>query len=510
MPKKASREVLVRRAPPDPNESKEMFHSAIVASAENAIIGEDLNGTITIWNGAAAQLLGYTAEEMIGESSSILLPQQLQEEQNEIRNQLKRGTPLEDCQSKLLHKDGREVSVSLRIVALKDGVGRVIGTSTTVFRRLQSDEARFRLAAIVESSDDAIISKDLNGIITSWNAAAERTLEYKADEIIGQSVLKLIPPDLHHQELLFLEKLRSGERIAHFETQRLTKSGRLLDVSLTISPVKDGRGQIIGASKILRDISQRKAMERSLIEAEKIAATGRMAATVAHEINNPLESVVNLLYLARHSKSMSKKVKDYLQLAEGEIGRVSHIARQTLGYYRDTTSAKQLCLHDIVEDVLAVYDSKIRSNNISVERDYREVGLMWLRHGEVTQVISNLVTNAIDAMPTGGLLRVVVSETSRSSKEGILLAIYDTGMGIEQKDLLKVFEPFFTTKNELGNGLGLWVVKQFVEGMGGTITVESRAALKEKGTTFSIFIPYENNCSQRLPSATELRTRKAC
>jgi signal transduction histidine kinase len=207
---------------------------------------------------------------------------------------------------------------------------------------------------------------------------------------------------------------------------------------------------------------------------------------------------------------MGKKVKDYLRLAEGEIGRVSLIARQTLGYYRDTTSAKELCLHDIVEDVLAVYHSKMRANNISVERDYREIGVMWLRQGEVTQVISNLVTNAIDAMPTGGMLRVIVSETSRSSKEGILLAIHDTGVGIEQKDLPKVFEPFFTTKKEIGNGLGLWLVKQFVEGMGGTITVESRAAFKDKGTTFSIFIPYENNCLQKLHGATELGTPKAC
>jgi PAS domain S-box-containing protein len=372
------------------------------------------------------------------------------------------------------------------------------------------DEARFRLAAIVESSDDAIVAKDLDGNITSWNAAAERMLEYSADEIIGQSVLKLIPQELHHQEPFFLQKLKSGERIDHFETQRVTKTGKLLEVSLTISPIRDDRGQIIGASKIMRDISQRKAMERSLMQAEKIVATGRMAATVAHEINNPLESIVNLLYLARTSKSMDKKVREYLELAEREIGRVSHIAKQTLGYYRDTTSAKKLCLHDTVEDVLAVYQSKLQSNNITVERDFHEIGLIWVREGEVTQIISNLVANAIDAMPTGGLLRVVVSETSRNDKEGILLAIHDNGVGVELNYLSKVFEPFFTTKEELGNGLGLWVVKQFVDGMGGTIDVESRSALKDKGTTFSIFIPYDNNCSKKQKDATELGVQRAC
>jgi PAS domain S-box-containing protein len=471
------------------------YLSAIVESSKNAIIGEDSTGTITLWNGAATQLLGYTAKEMIGEPSSILVPPTLLKNQTEILEQLKKGILVEDYQSKRLRKDGHEVEVLLTTVSVKDDIGQVIGIATTmrdICLRQYSDEARFRLAAIVESSDDAIIAKDLNGIITSWNAAAERLFGYTADEIVGHSVLKLIPRELHYQEPLFLEKLKSGERIEHFETQRITKTGKLLDASLTISPVKDEKGQVIGASKIMRDISQRKALERSLLEAEKIAATGRMAATVAHEINNPLESVVNLLYLARTSKSVDKKVKAYLELAESEIERVSHIARQTLGYYRDTTSAKELCFHDIVEDVLTVYHSKMRSMEITLEREFHEVSPISLREGEVNQIISNLVVNAIEAMPTGGLLRVTVAESSRNSKEGILLSIHDTGVGIEQEHLPKLFDPFFTTRKNVGNGLGLWVVKQFVDGMGGTITVESRTVAREKGTTFGIFIPYEN------------------
>jgi signal transduction histidine kinase len=194
---------------------------------------------------------------------------------------------------------------------------------------------------------------------------------------------------------------------------------------------------------------------------------------------------------------MNEKVRGYLTLAESEIERVSHIARQTLGYYRDTTSAKEMCLHDVVEEVLAVYHSKMRSNRITVERDFHEISSIWLRKGEVTQVISNLVANAIDAMPTGGLLRVVVSESSGNGKRGILLVVRDNGLGIEQKHLAKLFDPFFTTKKNLGNGLGLWIVKQFVEGMNGTIAVESDTASKDKGTTFSIFIPYEDNCAKK-------------
>jgi signal transduction histidine kinase len=206
---------------------------------------------------------------------------------------------------------------------------------------------------------------------------------------------------------------------------------------------------------------------------------------------------------------MSKKMKGYLELAESEIERVSHIARQTLGYYRDTTSAKELCLHDIVDDVLTVYRSKMRSKGITVEREFHEIGLISLREGEVTQVISNLVANAIDAMPTGGLLRVAVSE-SRSGEEGILLSIHDTGIGIEQKHLSRLFEPFFTTKRNYGNGLGLWIVKQFVEGMGGSITVESRTAVTDKGTTFDIFIPYGNNLRHKRDGVAKAGIPRAC
>ena len=184
--------------------------------------------------------------------------------------------------------------------------GRILGTirDVTEIRKAET-EAResakrlSELAAIVASSDDVILSKDLDGIITSWNDAATRVFGYNADEMIGTSILKLIPEHLHSDEKTIIENIRAGRRVEHFETVRLTKGGELIDVSLTVSPVKDAQGRVIGASKILRDISTRKRMEQSLLQAEKIAATGRMAATIAHEINNPLEAVMNLLFLLR-------------------------------------------------------------------------------------------------------------------------------------------------------------------------------------------------------------------
>src|SRR6185437_15546005 len=185
---------------------------------------------------------------------------------------------------------------------LKDESGkpvRVAGINIDVTERKTAELARQRLAAIVESSDDAIISKDLNGIITSWNRQAERLFGYTEKEMIGRSILTLIPPELHADEDMILSKIRSGEKIDHFETVRIAKSGERIDVSLSISPVRDEHGTIVGAAKIARDIRESKKIERSLRTAEKLAAAGRLAATVAHEINNPLEAVTNLVYLAK-------------------------------------------------------------------------------------------------------------------------------------------------------------------------------------------------------------------
>jgi PAS domain S-box-containing protein len=348
--------------------------------------------------------------------------------------------------------------------------------------------ARFHLAAIVDSADDGIISKDLTGHITSWNKSASRMFGYSADEMVGHSILKLIPPDLHYEEAEILSKLRAGERIEHYETTRMTKSGIRIEISATISPIRDELGRIIGASKIVRDISDRKRMERLLIQSEKLAATGRMAASIAHEINNPLESVMNLVYLARSCSPEDGEAGAYLRTAEAELARVSHIARQTLGYYRDSNAPGDAYIHDLIENVLTVYRARLMSLGITVDKKFNDHTQISISKGEFIQCISNLIANAIDAMPRGGTLHICATSTAN----GVETVVRDEGTGIPAAAAEKAFDAFYTTKGDLGTGLGLWVTRQLVEKRGGKINLASSTEPENSGTTVTIVIPFKS------------------
>ncbi|MEG9433558.1 PAS domain S-box protein [Terriglobus sp. ADX1] len=384
--------------------------------------------------------------------------------------------------------DDRYVDFVYQPLRESDGtVSGIIVVGVDVTDRKLAQTAALHLAAIVESSDDVILSKTLDGIITSWNPAASRLFGYTAEEMIGASILKLIPEDLHAEEKMIIGTIREGRSVEHFETVRRTKSGQLRDVSLTVSPVKNDQGQVIGASKILRDISNRKRMEQSLLQAEKLAATGRMAATIAHEVNNPLEAVMNLLYLLR-SKVTDEEGLTYLSTAEGELGRVSHIAKQTLGYYREHAAASPVSLNDLAQHAVSIYEPRCMAVGIEISTSLHATQVSVIRQGEMMQVLSNLIANSIYAMPNGGHLFVTVADTGEPAA-GTEMTIADNGTGIAPHDLPKIFDAFFTTRSTIGTGIGLFVARQFVEGHGGTIDVTSHTGEPLHGTKFRIFIP---------------------
>jgi PAS domain S-box-containing protein len=374
---------------------------------------------------------------------------------------------------------------------------RMVGVLLDITDRKQVEEARHRLAAIVESSDDAIISKDLGGIVTSWNAGAEKTFGYTAAEMVGRPITVIIPPELHDDERRILDAIGRGERIDHFETVRMTKSGERLDVSLTISPVKDDAGRIIGAAKIARDITQRKKAEQALRTTERLASVGRLAATMAHEINNPLEAVINLVYLAKN-KAGRKDVREYLSIAEEELERVSQLTKQTLGFYRDTRGAISTNIGSQLLSLLSVFSSRTRNKAIEIRPEIRQNPEIVAVPGEIRQLVANLLSNSIDAISARGLIRIRVSaatERKAEGRSGVRLTVADSGPGIPLAVRSKLFEPFFTSNKEVGTGLGLWVCKTIVEKHGGDIRVKSSVTPGRSWTVFSIFLPLKPELS---------------
>ncbi len=234
--------------------------------------------------------------------------------------------------------------------------------------------------------------------------------------------------------------------------------------------------------------------QAALVQSEKLAAAGRLSAAIAHEINNPLEAITNLIYLIDTSGEISPTVKGYVQEALSELSRLTHIARQSLGFYRELTGAQQFDLNESVEDTLNIYLKRFAAKKLDIERHYAP-GSLELRavKGEVRQVISNLLVNAYDALANGGRLTI---ETDRAAggegePERVLLRVIDDGPGIPEEVLEQIFEPFFTTKQGTGTGLGLWVSQTIVEKHGGTIEVRTSMDPERHGTTFEVVLPLE-------------------
>lgn len=366
---------------------------------------------------------------------------------------------------------------------------KALALQSEMERRKQAEIAARKLAAIVEFSDDAIASKDVNGIVTGWNAAAERIFGYTAEEMIGHPIKMIIPPELHAEEDYILERIRRGERVDHYQTIRLAKSGKRIEISLTVSPLKDDSGQVIGAAKIARDITAQKRMEEALRRAEKLAVAGRMALTLAHEINNPLESVTNAQFLLR-SHVQGTEGSRYLALAESELGRVAEITKQTLAFYCGQAIPELLNLTELIDSILPIFAKKIAEKRIIIVRRDLPVMVRGTKL-DLRQLFSNLLDNAIYAVPTNGKIEIAIEAEGPKA----VVSIRDNGKGINPWHLPELFEPFSSRKEFHGTGMGLWVAREIAEKHNGSIMAESSTEAPYQGTTFRVVlygIPKEN------------------
>ena len=448
------------------------------------------------WSPELEEMYGLAHGTFVGtreEWERMVHPEDRPNVAKQIDLALRTGAPVQ-AEWRTIWPDGSTHWILGRWQVFKDESGTpecIAGINIEVTARKTAEEAQRHLAAIVESSEDAIASKDLNGIVKSWNRQAEYLFGYAPQEIIGEPIRKLIPPELQDDEDRILATIARGERIEHFETVRVAKDGRRIDVALTISPIRDENGRIVGASKIVRDITQRKQTEQALRMTERLAAVGRLAATIAHEINNPLEAVTNLLYLAR-SAGDPAQIQSFLTQADEELNRVSFLSKQTLGFYREKNGAKPLTVGKIAESLANVFSQKARNRSVEINLEIRQDPEIYAIEGEIRQVVANLLNNSIDAIVGSGTIRIRIASGrtwDQPSSPGVRLTIADSGRGIPQEHRPKLFEPFFTANKDVGTGLGLWISKGIVERHEGKLRFKSRATPGESGTVFTIFLP---------------------
>jgi PAS domain S-box-containing protein len=291
--------------------------------------------------------------------------------------------------------------------------------------------------------------------------------------------------------LCYIEKLRAAGSVRNLELTLRKKDGTAVIILENVTLLPGERGQPEAMLGTVIDITEGKQAQEALLRAEKLAAVGRLAATIAHEINNPLEAVTNILFLARTHSEVTPALRELLLLAEQELSRVANITRQTLGFFRGATEPATTNVAAILDEAVALYQAKIRAKNIRLGRQVRFHGQIHARPGELRQAFSNLVANAIDAVPDGGnlVLRVSRGRDWRSGMPGVTVTVADSGRGIDPQHRKRIFEPFFTTKRDTGTGLGLWLTREIVLRHSGRIRVRTSSRHRQSGTTISIFLP---------------------
>ena len=349
-----------------------------------------------------------------------------------------------------------------------------------------------RLAAIVESSDDAIVSKDLNGIVQTWNPAAERMLGYTAEEMIGRSIRCIIPPDRQGEEDEVLSRIRRGESIEHYETVRMRKDGRFVDVSLSVSPVRAPDGRVIGASKIARDITEQKRVLRELEAANR--SKEEFLANLSHELRTPLNAILGYARILRTPGIDPETQQRAAEVIERNGIMLSKLVSDVLDISR--IAAGKTRLNRRKSDIVAVLDAALDvirpaadAKGVELERDIPvDKAFVIVDPDRIQQVMWNLLTNAIKFTPRGGCITVRL----RVNPGELVVSVIDTGVGIERSVLPHVFQRFRqgelgTSREQGGLGLGLALVRHFVELHGGRVTASSDGP--GHGATFVVMLP---------------------
>jgi PAS domain S-box-containing protein len=491
----------------DAEMQRDSLRTTLESIGDGVIVCEP-DGSIRMLNPAAAILTGWTQKEAVSTQFSEVFRIVHEETRAPVESPVEKVLRTRSIvalanHTALLRKDGSEIPIDDSGAPILDAKGELTGV-VLVFRSVLERraamrvlrESRERLNSIYNTSLEYIGILNPEGILLDCNRASLAFAGNSRDEVIGQPFWSgpwfQYTPGMPEQMHAIVERAAAGQA-TRTELSLMQPSGHAVIFDFSLTPVFDADGKLLYMVPEARDISDLKRAESALIQSEKLAAAGRLAASIAHEINNPLEAVTNLLYLAKHSDS-AENVQSFVEAAEHELRRVAIITNQTLRFHKQSTNPERIHPSELIETVLSVHERRLKSGNITAELRHDPSEPIVCLAGDVRQVLNNLVSNSIEAMDgVGGrlLVRTHASRNWQTGQSGFVFTVADTGSGIPLEKIRHIFEPFFTTKGSSGNGLGLWISKEIASRQHGSLRARSCAREQASWTVFRFFLPAE-------------------